>query len=77
MRLVECKRFIKGEKELQGAVDQAHSYALWVIPAYYVITDGQMVSVWDFQGAIAPDTGKCCGCTGASWPRASRIFTPG
>jgi hypothetical protein len=53
--LMECKRFIKGEKELQAAVDQAHSYALWVTPAYYVITDGQMVSVWDFQGAIAPD----------------------
>lgn len=53
--LVECKRFIKDEKELQAAVDQAHSYALWVIPAYYVITDGRIVSVRDFQGAIAPD----------------------
>ena len=53
--LVECKRLIKDEKELQAAVDQAHSYALWVIPAYYVITDGRIVSVWDFQGAIAPD----------------------
>jgi hypothetical protein len=53
--LVECKRLIKDEKGLQAAVDQAHSYALWVIPAYYVITDGQILSVWDFQGAIAPD----------------------
>jgi hypothetical protein len=53
--LVECKRLIKDEKELQAAADQAHSYALWVIPAYYVITDGRTVSVWDFQGAIAPD----------------------
>jgi hypothetical protein len=53
--LVECKRLIKDEKELQAAVNQAHSYALWVIPAYYVITDGRLVSVWDFQGAIAPD----------------------
>jgi hypothetical protein len=53
--LVECKRLIKDEKQLQAAVDQAHSYALWVIPAYYVITDGQILSVWDFQGAIAPD----------------------
>ena len=53
--LVECKRRIKDEKELQAARDQAHSYALWVYPAYYVITDGRIVSVWDFQGAVAPD----------------------
>jgi hypothetical protein len=53
--LVECKRLIKDEKELQAAAAQAHSYALWVIPAYYVITDGRIVSLWDFQGAIAPD----------------------
>lgn len=53
--LVECKRLIKDEKELLAAVNQAHSYALWVIPAYYVITDGRTLRVWDFQGAIAPD----------------------
>jgi len=53
--LVECKRLLKDEKDLQRAGDQAHSYALWAIPAYYVITDGRIVSVWDFQGAIAPD----------------------
>jgi hypothetical protein len=53
--LVECKRLIKDEKEFQAAAAQAHSYALWIIPAYYVITDGRLVSVWDFQGAVAPD----------------------
>ena len=53
--LVECKRFLKDEKAVQAAVDQAHSYALWVIPAYYVVTDARIISVWDFQGAIAPD----------------------
>lgn len=53
--LVECKRLIKDEKELQAAAAQAHSYALWVPVAYYVITDGRTVSVWDFQGAVAPD----------------------
>ena len=53
--LVECKRLIKDEKELKVAVGQVRSYALWVVPAYYVITDGRIVSVWDFQGAIAPD----------------------
>lgn len=50
--LVECKREIK---DLKAAVGQARSYALWVLPAYYVITDAKLVSVWDFQGAIAPD----------------------
>jgi hypothetical protein len=53
--LVECKKLIKDEKDLRAARDQAHSYALWVIPAYYVITDGRILSVWDFQGAVAPD----------------------
>jgi hypothetical protein len=50
--LVECKRSIKDPK---AAVGQVRSYALWVLPAYYVITDAQTLSVWDFQGAIAPD----------------------
>ncbi len=53
--LVECKRLLKDENGLQAAANQAHSYALWAVPAYYVITDGRTVSVWDFQGAIAPD----------------------
>jgi hypothetical protein len=53
--LVECKRLIKDEKELLAAAAQAHSYALWAPVAYYVITDGRTVSLWDFQGAIAPD----------------------
>jgi Type I restriction enzyme R protein N terminus (HSDR_N) len=50
--LVECKRSIK---DLKAAAGQVRSYALWVLPAYYVITDAATVSVWDFQGAIAPD----------------------
>jgi ketopantoate reductase len=50
--LVECKRSIK---DLKAAAGQVRSYALWVLPAYYVITDAVTVSVWDFQGAIAPD----------------------
>ena len=29
--LVECKRLLKGEKELQAAADQAHSYALGAV----------------------------------------------
>lgn len=50
--LVECKRMIK---DLKAAAGQVRSYALWALPAYYVITDARTVSVWDFQGAIAPD----------------------
>lgn len=53
--LVECKRLLKDDKALQTAAAQVRSYALWVIPAYYVITDGRTLSVWDFQGAVAPD----------------------
>lgn len=50
--LVECKRMVK---DLKAAAGQVRSYALWALPAYYVITDARTVSVWDFQGAIAPD----------------------
>lgn len=50
--LVECKTVVK---DLAAAARQVRSYALWLLPAYYVITDAQTVSVWDFQGAIAPD----------------------
>jgi Type I restriction enzyme R protein N terminus (HSDR_N) len=50
--IVECKRLIT---DLKAAAGQVRSYALWVLPAYYVITDAKTVSVWDFQGAIAPD----------------------
>jgi len=72
--LVECKRLIKDEKELLAAGNQAHSYALWVIPAYYVITDGRIVSVWDFQGAVAPDR-ELLRVNQGSWPGASAIST--
>jgi Type I restriction enzyme R protein N terminus (HSDR_N) len=50
--IVECKQSIK---DLKAAAGQVRSYALWVLPVYYVITDAETVSVWDFQGAIAPD----------------------
>lgn len=50
--LVECKR---PGRPLDTAAGQVRSYALWVRPAYYVITDAESVGVWDYQGAIAPD----------------------
>ncbi len=49
--LVKCKRMIK---DLKAAAGQVRSYALWALPAYYVITDAQTVSVWPFQRAVAP-----------------------
>jgi hypothetical protein len=50
--LVECKR---PGRPLDNAVSQVRDYALWVRPAYYVITNAQSVGVWDYQGAIGPD----------------------
>jgi hypothetical protein len=37
--LVESKRLIKDDKDLKKAAGQVRSYALWVLPAYYVITE--------------------------------------
>jgi hypothetical protein len=50
--LVECKR---PGRDPVAAAGQVRSYALWVLPAYYVITDAQTLTVYDFQGAVAPD----------------------
>lgn len=50
--LVECKR---PGRPLDRAAGQVRDYALWVRPAFYVITDAQSVGVCDYQGAIGPD----------------------
>lgn len=50
--LVECKRAIG---DFEAAAGQVRSYALWALPAYYVVTDAWTVNVWDFQGAVARD----------------------
>lgn len=50
--LVECKR--PGRPTDAGS-GQVRSYSFWVKPAYYVITDSQSLTVWDYQGALAPD----------------------
>jgi hypothetical protein len=34
---------------------QARSYALWVMPAYYVTTNGEAIVVYNYQGAWVPD----------------------
>jgi len=50
--LVECKRPGKGS---DAGVGQARSYAYWIKPAYYVITDAQTLTAWDYQGGAVPD----------------------
>ncbi len=49
--LVEAKS--AGHK-LDSAIEQARSYANWLRPAYYVVTNGDLLAVWDYQGAV-PD----------------------
>ena len=39
----------------QPAVRRSCCHWRRALPAYYVITDAQTVSVWDFQGTVAPD----------------------
>jgi hypothetical protein len=52
--LVETKR---GGRRLDAATEQARSYANSLKPAYYVVTDGDLLVVWDYQGAV-PDVKK-------------------
>lgn len=52
--LVETKR---GGRRLDAATEQARSYANSMKPAYYVVTDGDLLTVWDYQGAV-PDVQK-------------------
>jgi Type I restriction enzyme R protein N terminus (HSDR_N) len=49
--LVEAKS--AGHK-LDGAIEQARSYANVLKPMYYVVTNGDELMVWNYQGAI-PD----------------------
>lgn len=50
--LVECK--MPGKKPATG-LGQVRSYAYWIKPAYYVITDGENLVVWNYQGGAVPD----------------------
>jgi hypothetical protein len=49
--LVETKS--AGHK-LDAAIEQARSYANSLRPAYYMVTNGELLTVWNYQGAI-PD----------------------
>jgi hypothetical protein len=50
--LVECKAVGKGP---DAGLGQARSYAYWLKPAYYLVTDGDYLSVWNYQGGAVPD----------------------
>lgn len=50
--LVECKALGKGP---DAGLGQARSYAYWLKPAYYVVTDGDYITVWNYQGGAVPD----------------------
>jgi hypothetical protein len=50
--LVECKAAGKGP---DAGLGQARSYAFWLKPAYYVVTDGDYFTVWNYQGGAVPD----------------------
>jgi hypothetical protein len=50
--LVETKA---PDQACYAGTGQARSYALWIMPAYYVTTNGDVLVVHDYQGAAAPD----------------------
>ena len=50
--LIECKAPGKGPV---AGVGQVRSYAFWVKPAYYVTTDGDFLTVYNYQGGAVPD----------------------
>jgi len=54
--LVECKAVGKGP---DAGLGQARSYAFWLKPAYYVVTDGDYLTVWNYQGGAVPDVRVC------------------
>ncbi len=49
--VIECKKKNVNEDN----IGQAKSYAQQVLPAYYVITNGQQIMVFKYNGSLAPD----------------------
>lgn len=54
--LVGCKA---GGKGPDAGLGQARSYAFWLKPAYYVVTDGDYLTTWNYQGGAVPDVRVC------------------
>ena len=59
--LVECKIVIK---DLEAAARQVRSYALWLLPAYYVITDARDSQCVGLPGSYRPGSGGADNKTG-------------
>jgi Type I restriction enzyme R protein N terminus (HSDR_N) len=51
--LVECKNTDKTRPD--AGLGQVRSYAFWIKPAYYVTTNGNMLTVYNYQGGAVPD----------------------
>lgn len=50
--LIECKAPGKGPV---AGVGQVRSYAFWIKPAYCITTDGDFLTVYNYQGGAVPD----------------------
>jgi hypothetical protein len=53
---------------------QARSYAFWLKPAYYLVTAGDYLTVWNYQGGAVPDV-RVTEARAPAWMRASMICT--
>lgn len=51
--LVECKAIDKTRPDV--GLGQVRSYAFWIKPAYYMTTNGNMLTVYNYQGGAVPD----------------------
>lgn len=51
--LVECKNTDKTRPD--AGLGQVKSYSFWIKPAYYVTTNGDMLTVYNYQGGAVPD----------------------
>jgi hypothetical protein len=51
--LVECKATDKTRPD--AGLGQVRSYSFWIKPAYYVTTNGDMLTVYSYQGGAVPD----------------------
>ena len=54
--LVESTALGKGSA---AGLRQARSYAYWLKPAYYLVTDGDYLTVWNYQGGAVPELRVC------------------
>jgi hypothetical protein len=50
---VECESTDKIRPD--AGLGQVRSYAFWIKPAYYVTTNGDMPTVYNYQGGAVPD----------------------